>query len=162
LLYALDEYFEGEGRDGGIFLESNDPGLISMLCTLDAEEASKPVAGMSIADHVYHLVFALDIFIGRIGGDKNAIHADWSWIWQGSLLDDAAWTRLKKELSDLREKTVSLTRNDNLKETCEINRLRLIMGLLTHTVFHLGIIRVKFDAIKGLIATADGSGYPIK
>jgi hypothetical protein len=149
LLYALDECFKGEGKDGGVFLESDDPGLLSILRALDAEEASRSVAGMSIANHVYHLIFALDVFVRRISGDKNAIHTDWSASWREGLLDDAAWTRMKKELSDLRGKAVSLARNDNLAETCGVNHLRLIMGLLTHTVFHLGIIRVKFDAIRG-------------
>jgi hypothetical protein len=147
LLYALDECFEGEGRDGGVFLESDDPGLFSILRALNAEEASRPVAGMSIVNHVYHLIFAWNVFIRRINGDKNAIHTDWSASWRESLLDDAAWVRLKKEMFDLREKAIFLARDGNLCETYGINHLRLIMGLLTHTVFHLGIIRVKFDAI---------------
>jgi hypothetical protein len=162
LLYAFDECFEGEGRDGGVFLESDDPGLISILRVLDAEEASRPIAGMSIANHIYHLIFALDVFVRRINRDKNAIHTDWSASWREGFLDDAAWAHLKKELFDLQGKAVSLARNENLSETCGVNHLRLVMGLLTHTVFHLGIIRVKFDVIKRRIASADGSGYPGK
>jgi hypothetical protein len=151
LLYALNECFEGEGRDGGIFLESNDPGLFSILRALDPEEASRPVAGTSIANHLYHLIFALDVFIRRVNGDKNAILIDWSTSWRESLLNEAEWTRMKKELADVWEKVASLARNGNLCEACGVNHLRLLFGLLTHTVFHLGIIRVKFDAIKGLI-----------
>jgi hypothetical protein len=149
LLYALDECFEGEGRGGGVFLESDDPGLISILCALSAEEASRPVAGMSIANHVYHLIFALEVFIKRINGDKDAIHIDWNASWRESLLNEAEWARLKKELTDLREKSVSLARGDDLCEVNGVDPLRLIVGLLTHSVFHLGVIRVKFDVIKG-------------
>jgi hypothetical protein len=124
LLYALDECFNGEGRNGGIFLEANDPGLFSILRALDAEEASRPVAGMSISNHVYHLVFALDIFIKRINGDKNALHADWSASWQESLLNEAEWMCLKEKLVDIREKAVALARNTYLGEACGANHLR--------------------------------------
>jgi hypothetical protein len=149
LLYALDECFKGEGRDGGVFLELDDPGLFSILRALNAEEASRPVAGMSIATHVFHLIFALDVFVKRIGGDKGAVPADWSASWRESLLNEAEWTCLKKELADLREKAVFSARGANLCEARGVSHLRLILGLLTHTIFHLGIIRVKYDVIKG-------------
>jgi hypothetical protein len=153
LLYALAECFEGEGRDGGIFLEPDDPGLFSILHDLNAEEASRPTAGMSIANHVYHLIFALDVFVRRIGGDdEKALHIDWRTSWRESRLSEAEWTRLKKELADIYEKSekaVSLVSGSSgFDEVCSDKNLRLILGLLTHTVFHLGIIRVKFDAIK--------------
>jgi hypothetical protein len=152
LLYALDECFEGEGKAGGVFLESDDPGLFFILSALNAEEASRPVAGTFIASHVYHLIFALDVFARRISGDKSAIHVNWNVSWQENALNEAEWARLKKELSDIREKAVSLARSVELRdEECGFNRLRLIFGLLTHTVFHLGMIRVKFDVIKGLL-----------
>jgi hypothetical protein len=149
LLYALAECFEGEGRDGGIFLESDDPGLFPILRALNAEEASRPTAGMSIANHVYHLIFALNVFVRRINGDENVISVDWRTSWRERRLNEAEWTRLKEELSDLRGKVVSLT-CANVNETCNDRNLRLIIGLLTHTVFHLGIIRVKFDVIRGI------------
>jgi hypothetical protein len=148
LLYALTECFEGEGRDGGIFLESDDPGLFFILRALNAEEVSRPTAGMSIANHVYHLIFALNVFIKRIYGDENAISVDWRTSWRERRLDEAEWTRLKEELNDLREKAVSLAYT-NVNGSCNDRDLRLIIGLLAHTVFHLGIIRVKFDVIRG-------------
>jgi hypothetical protein len=148
LLYTLDECFDGEGKNGGIFLEADDPGLFSILRALSAEEASKAVAGMSIANHVYHLIFALNVFIKRINGDRNAMCIDWSASWREDLMNEAEWVLLKEELADIRKKTVALARDANLYEACGANDLRLILGLLTHTVFHLGIIRVKFDMIK--------------
>jgi hypothetical protein len=150
LLYALAECFEGEGRDGGIFLEPDDPGLFPILRVLSAEEASRPTAGMSIANHVYHLIFALDVFIKRIGGNENenSFSADWKASWRERRLNEAEWTSLKDDLAGVREKAVSLGRG-GADETRGGENLRLILGLLTHTVFHLGIIRVKFDAIRG-------------
>ena len=155
LLYALAECFEGEGEDGGIFLEPDDPGLFSILRDLNAEGASMPTAGMSIANHVYHLIFALDVFIKRISGDEDAVHVDWNASWRERRLNDAEWERLKKELADLREKAVSLA-HSGIDEALGDRNLRLIVGLLTHTVFHLGIIRVKFDAIKGIAKERNG------
>jgi len=145
ILYALDECFDGEGEDGGIFLEPEDPGIFSILAALNAEEASRPIAGMSIANHVYHLIFALDVFVKRINLDKNAAHVDWSVSWQERPLNEAEWLDMKNELIRIREESVSAARNYNACNVGYGEHLRLVMGLLTHTVFHLGIIRVKFD-----------------
>jgi hypothetical protein len=158
LLYALAECFEGEGKNGGIFLEPDDPGLFSILRALSAEEASRPAAGMSIANHVYHLIFALDVFIKRISGDEKAVHADWSASWRERRLDEAEWTRLKKDLTGIQEKAVSLARSVSINDTCCDKNLRLVLGLLTHTVFHLGIIRVKYDVIRGISSRSEAEG----
>jgi hypothetical protein len=158
LLYALAECFEGEGKNGGIFLEPDDPGLFSILRALNAEEASRPAAGTSIANHVYHLIFALDVFIKRISGDEKAVHVDWSTSWRERRLNEGEWTRLKKDLASIQEKAVSLARGAGIEEVIDDRNLRLILGLLTHTVFHLGIIRVKFDAIKKISCGPEREG----
>ncbi|MCL2009727.1 MAG: hypothetical protein FWG71_04180 [Synergistaceae bacterium] len=141
LLYALDECFGGEGKDGGIFLEPDDPGLFSILDALSAEEASRPAAGMSIANHVYHLNFAIDVFIKRVDGCKkgeNLPDIDWGASWQERSLNESEWAYMKKELARLKDEAVSKARDYD-------KHIRLVTGLLTHTVFHLGIIRVKYD-----------------
>jgi len=148
LLYALDECFDGEGKDGGFFLEPADPGLFFMLDALTAEEASSLIAGMSIANHVYHLIFSLDVFIKRANGDKNFLEVDWNTSWREHPLNEAEWAHLKKELVCIREEAASTARDCNASGND--SHLRLVIGLLTHTVFHLGIIRVKFDELKGI------------
>jgi len=145
LLYALNECFDGADSHEGIFLEPDDPGLFLMLDVLGAEEASSPIAGMSIANHVYHLLFALDVFIKRVNGDKNFLNVDWGASWKERPLNEAEWARMKKELACILEEAVFAARNDNAGQGGYDMHLRLVMGLLTHTVFHLGIIRVKFD-----------------
>jgi len=145
ILRALDECFDGESKFGGVFLEPEDPGLMSMLTTLNAKEASMPIAGMSIANHVYHLIFALDVFIKRIKGDESATNVDWNTSWQELSLDETGWEQMRENFICAREEAVSLARNYNDNNAGYEKHLRLVMGLLTHTVFHLGIIRVKFD-----------------
>jgi len=140
LLYALDECFDGEGRDGGIFLEPEDPGLFSILDALSAEEASLQIGETSVANHVYHLIFAIDVFIGRVTGDAGRV--DWSASWRERPLNDAEWAGLKKDLAGRREKAVSLARERGARFP------RLALGLLTHTVFHLGLVRMKSDALR--------------
>jgi len=152
ILYALDECFDGEGKFGGIFLEPEDPGLISILAALDAKDASRPIAGMSIAANVYHLIFALNVFIKRIRAykaDKDASVVDWNESWQEHSLDEAEWERMKKDLASVREEATALARCYNVVNEANYYEkyLRLVMGLLTHTVFHLGIVRVKFDEL---------------
>ena len=157
LLYALDECFDGEGRDGGIFLEPDDPGLFFILDALSAEEASRPIAGMSTANHVYHLIFALDVFVKRIIGNENALNVDWRESWRECPLNEAEWAGMKKELTCLREKAVSAARDYNDSEDGYDKHLRLVMGLLTHTVFHLGTLRVKFDVTSPLSRPSSSS-----
>ena len=154
LLYALNECFDGEGADGGVFLEREDPGLFYILDSLKPEEASRPIVGMSIANHAYHLSFAINVFIRRITGDENARDIDWSASWRDHPLSGAEWENLKEELAALRKRAILLARGYSAGEI-EHSSLyfRLVSGLLTHTVFHLGIIRVKFDELKG-------SSYP--
>ncbi|MDR1873922.1 MAG: hypothetical protein LBQ90_02755 [Synergistaceae bacterium] len=141
LAYALHECFWGEGEDGGVFLESGEPGLLSMLDGLNASEASKPTAGMSVANHVHHLIFAVDVFMRRAAGDADAFRVDWNTGWREQPLDDAEWAKMKKDLAERQEEVMPLVREWGGKR-------RLVFGLLTHTVFHLGIIRVKFDVLK--------------
>jgi hypothetical protein len=141
LIYALRECFWGEGEDGGVFLESEEPGLFSILDALNADDASKPTAGTSIANHVHHLIFAMEVFIKRIAGNTDAFHIDWATSWQERSLDEVEWAKMKKDLAKWWEKALPLVREHSEKR-------RLTFGLLTHTVFHLGIIRVKFDVLK--------------
>ena len=147
LLYAFDECFDGEGEDGGIFLEPEDPGLLTILAALDAKGASVPVAGLSIANNVYHLLFALDVFIRRIKSDESAFHVDWSVSWLERPLNEAEWLDIKNELVRLRGEIVSAARDNDAYKAGYDKHLRLIMGLLSHTVFHLGIIRIKYDEL---------------
>jgi len=149
-LYALDECFDGEGKDGGIFLEPEDPGLFSMLGALSAQEASRPIAGRSIANHVYHLIFAIDVFIKRVGAYTSALQVNWETSWHERHLSESEWEDMKKELARVREDAASAARRaliDYIDYIDYAQHLRLVSGLLTHTVFHLGIIRVKFDEL---------------
>jgi hypothetical protein len=161
LLYALDECFDGEGAEGGVFLNEDEPGLFAMLNALDAERASEPTAGASVANHVCHLIFAIDVFVRRIGGkigeksdrpsvpprpfalNENAdpFDVDWKMSWRERPVDAAGWEALKKDLADRRRDAESLAREHGARHP------RLVSALLTHTVFHLGIIRVKFDVL---------------
>lgn len=145
ILYALDECFDGEGRSGGVFLEPEDPGLVSILAKLNAKDASTPIVGMSIANHIYHLIFALDVFIKRAKAYESATNIDWNTSWQELPLNEAEWEQMKKNFACVREEATSLARNYDDNKIGYEKHLRLVMGLLTHTIFHLGVIRVKFD-----------------
>lgn len=141
LMRVLEECFDGPG-DSGTFLNEDEPALFSMLKALSGEEASCPTAGMSVANHVHHVLFGNDVFLKRLSGDEAAFDTDWSASWKECPLSDAEWKAMQTRLCDQWEKLKPLAREEAPRN------FRLVLGLLWHTVFHHGIIRVKFDVLK--------------
>jgi len=142
---AWDECYIGADEDG-YFLEPEDPGLFNLMISLGHEEASRPIAGKSIANHVYHLVFATNIFIRRLLGDEGACKVDWNASWRERPLSYIEWDALKQELLAVRRNEISV-----IHEHCDIydrEYMKNFAGHFAHTAFHYGVIRVKFDELK--------------
>lgn len=141
LMRVLDECFNG-AREWGAFLDGEEDGLFPMLRAMNGEEASEPTAGISVANHVHHVIFGIDVFTKRLAGDENAFNVDWGASWEERPLSDAEWKAMQTRLSGQWEKLKPLVREQAAEN------FWMMLGLLTHTVFHLGTIRVKFDVLK--------------
>ena len=141
LVRMLDECFNGAG-EWGAFLDEKADGMFPMLEALNGEEASRPTAGISIANHVHHVIFSIDTFMKRLSGDEKAFETDWNESWRERPLSDAGWRAMREDLLARWEKVRPIVR-DHASED-----FWMMLGLLAHTVFHLGAIRVKFDEIK--------------
>jgi hypothetical protein len=73
--------------------------------------------------------------------DSDVFQVDWDESWRERPLNEEEWDTMKADLAARRETAESLARERGAWN------FRLVLGLVTHTVFHLGVIRVKFDVL---------------
>lgn len=140
---VLTECFDGAGERGA-FLDPGEHGLIGMLRTLTAGEASTPVAGASVATHALHVAFSLDAFGGWIAGVRD-VEYDWSQSWAKSEVTSEEWLalldRLERQRTEL-EETIRTHASTDLEASWGA------MGVLAHTAYHLGAVTVKIDELR--------------
>jgi hypothetical protein len=139
LLRVLQEAFEGPKQKWSYFTD-NDPkaGLLGTLEPIGAETASQVVGGDSIASHVHHLIFGLDVSTGWIKGDRNP--RNWRESWSVSSVDDAGWSKL---LTDLREGYDRLRSAIQTSGGDDEQAAGSAIAALAHAAYHLGAIRQK-------------------
>src|SRR5574341_1436598 len=97
LLAVLREALEGPPQRWSYFTDNSpDAGVFGTLAPLGAADASRPVAGTSVAAHVHHVAWAMEATSAWIRGDRS--RRNWKESWSVSAVDDAAWKRLLEEL----------------------------------------------------------------
>ncbi len=134
---ALDETFN---HVHGIYL---DPGnsLFETLETITAEEASRPVGNScaTIAAQVDHVRFYLTVNEDFLS-NKPIGKVDWSFIWNNTHSVTAEeWSALKQKLKEAYDSMFQLLRSFDTWEG--ENDISGVLGVLTHTAYHLGEIR---------------------
>ncbi len=144
LLAVLREALEGPPERWSYFTDNRpDAGLIATLAPLTAADASRPVAGTSVAAHVHHASWALGATSAWIRGDRS--RRDWKESWQVNTVDDAAWKRLVGELR---------RRYEDLRQTIQAHALDGeeafggALGAIAHLAYHLGAIRQKVATLQ--------------
>lgn len=136
LFSVLDEAFES---GNSMFLDKGT-GLFDTLEHIDAEMASKPVAGgcSSIVAQVVHTSFYLQMMIDLAkGGEPGEV--DWDATWQVTSATPEEWDTVR---AGLRESSTELKDVLSRDETFE-NPYAVAgsMMIVAHTVYHLGEIR---------------------
>lgn len=121
-------------------------GLGGSLADLNAEQASRDFAGTSIASHVEHVRWAIDLANGFFRG--SSAQPAWSESWQVKTVDAAAWEELKEALA--RAATELLGHVDSKQNWREAMSVTGALASFAHTAYHLGAIRqlrkLVFDA----------------
>lgn len=142
LLQVLEECFLG-AETNGAFLDPGPNGLLDLMRSLTADEASRPVAGPSIASHALHVAFSLDAFIEWIEGERDKSY-DWVESWATAEVDEVQWRealeRMERRHEDLRAAIERHAPEDP-------EAAWAAAGVLAHTAFHLGAMQVKKDAL---------------
>ena len=144
LLTVLGEAVEGPSGPSTYFIDNRPgAGLLGALAGLSAAEASRAWAGTTIAAHVHHLAFGMEVSAAALEGDQG--HRDWSESWRVSTVDDAGWARLveqlRREYARLRGAVESRTASSE-------QAFGEAVGVIAHIAYHLGAIRQKVAALR--------------
>lgn len=145
LLSVLREAVEGPAGEFSYFIDNQpDAGLLRALCRLSAAEASRPLAGTTIAAHVHHVAFGMAVSAAAVEGDDAP--RDWKESWRVTAVDDAAWGRLVEQL---RREYAALRAAVESRALSSDNAFGEAVGAIAHVAYHLGAIRQKMVALGG-------------
>ena len=138
-LELLRETFEGPAGPATYFID-NDPkgGFFGALDGLTAAEASRPTrpGGPTIAGHVFHAGFHLDMSSAWLDGDRA--DRNWAKSWELTSVDDAAWAALRRQLRGQYEafQRAVASEPDGGGES-----FPTILGAIAHAAYHLGAVK---------------------
>jgi hypothetical protein len=144
----LDEILDGPAPDGAFVLNPGDQGLLRSLDALGAEAASAVPAsgGASIAAHVDHLRYGLELLNRWSGGEEPFDRADYSASWHRTRVSEAEWAALRGRLRDEAHRwRVAIGRRRARTAAEQTGAL----GSVVHLAYHLGAIRQIDRALKG-------------
>jgi hypothetical protein len=129
-------------------LNREDPGLLSSLDTLSAEQASQiPIGGgVSIAAHVDHLRFGLELLNRWSRGEETFADADFSASWNRITVSAGEWAARREALA--REAHAWREALERPREGSSLG-LAPIVASVVHLAYHLGAIRQIDRSIRG-------------
>ena len=139
----LDETFE---KVHGYYLDRNTS-LFETLATISAEEASRPVSesGASIAGHVEHLRFYLDVLEQSLRGQEIG-KIDWEQSWLVHAVTPDEWSQLQNRTREGYQRIRALAEGF---ETWEGEQdIPDTFAVIVHTAYHLGAIRLALYTVR--------------
>jgi hypothetical protein len=151
LLFA--ELIDGPARDAAYMLNSGDPGLLRSLDRLSADAASKApvVGGASIAAHVDHVCYGLDLMNRWNEGEADPwSSADWSASWRRGTVSESEWDALRGRLRHAARRWRTALQTPREMSAVELNG---VIASVAHLAYHLGAIRQIDRSIQGPKAT---------
>ena len=151
LTTLLEELVDGAAPDAGWMLNPGDPGVLRSLESLPASGASaRPSGGgASIAAHVDHIRYGLEL-LNRWSRKHNPFaDADYSASWRRQTVTDAEWVALLDRLS-----TEARTWKQKIAFAHDLTQEELtgVIAAVAHMAYHLGAIRQIDRSIGGPLA----------
>ena len=146
LVTLLSEALYGP-RGDAFFLNSGDRGLIASLDQLSAEIASaRPGGRSSVASHVEHLRYGLELLNRESKGESLWADAKWAEAWTHQTVTQDEWRKLRADLA--REAQAWL---EVMKQPPAYDEVGLgsAVGSIPHLTYHLGAIRQLAQAASG-------------
>lgn len=147
LLFA--ELIDGPSPDGAYMLNGGDAGLLRSLDRLSATAASTHSAagGASIAAHVDHVCYGLDLMNRWSGGEANPwSSADWTASWRRTDVTETEWAALRQRLRDTTRRWRTALETPREMSALELNG---VISSIAHLAYHLGAIRQIDRSIQG-------------
>jgi hypothetical protein len=153
LALVFRELIDGAGSDAGWSLNPGDRGLLASLDLLSAEEASaRPNGRSSIAAHVDHLRYGLELLNRWAQGEKDPFSdADYSASWQRQTVSDTEWQNLRQACA--RQARLWLNAIEQPRDVDDVELTGMVASAV-HLAYHLGAIR-QIDAATRGPAAAD-------
>ena len=140
LLTILKELVEGAEPGACWVLNAQDPGLLASLNRLSAEEASAVPAGggASIAAHVDHLRYGLELLNRWSAGENPFVNADYSASWDRLTVSKVDWASRVEVLH-----SEAYAWMEAIKRPRDVSDFELtgMVASVAHLAYHLGAIR---------------------
>ena len=143
------ELVDGPAADAAYMLNAGDPGLLRSLDRLSADAASRPspAGGASIAAHVDHLCYGLELMLRWSGGESDPwTGADWAASWRRTTVSDREWAALRARLGDAVRRWHQEIERPREMSVLELNG---VIASIPHLAYHLGAIRQIDRSIQG-------------
>lgn len=133
------ELLEGVPTGQPSWVTSGGPegGAYGTIAGLSAEQASRQVNGTTLAAHVEHLRWAMQLVNDYYDGQEAP--PDWSESWNVTTVDEGAWRALRNALRTTGDRLLA-----HLAKPVEWDQEMGRMAMLAsygHTAYHLGAIR---------------------
>ena len=140
LAAVMRELVDGAGLDSGWALNPGDRGLLASLDALSAEAASaRPGGRSSIAAHVDHLRYGLDLLNRWVDGETDPFAAaDYSASWRRQEVGEERWRELREALA--RDARTWLHHAEQPRQWSD-PELTAVLASAVHLAYHLGAIR---------------------
>lgn len=149
LALLFRELVRGSSSEAAYMLNPRDPGLLRSLDRLTAASAStlSPAGGASIAAHVDHLCFGLELMLRWSGGETDPwTGADWPASWRRTTVNDQEWVALRDRLRGATERWQQELAKPRDMSALELNG---VISSIPHLAYHLGAIRQIDRSIQG-------------
>lgn len=143
VLALFEECHVGPSGKGTWFTDGDpDSGILGTVEGLDAARASTPLTAgdpLSLASHVNHVRFALELANRAAKGENPYSNADWAGSWEVRKVDESEWRAL---ISSLKAEYLALRAFVAAgKAWDDKDFMTGILGLVAHGAWHLGAIR---------------------
>jgi hypothetical protein len=151
LAALLGELIDGSASEASWILNPEDPGLRRSLETLPASAASVvPAAGgSSVAAHVDHLCYGLELLNRWSRGEDPFADANYSASWRRSVVSDTEWAALRDRLWREAHAWMENIRNPRPLSEAEVTN---IVSSVAHLAYHFGAIRQIDRSTRGPLA----------
>ena len=146
VLTLLRELSDGPAPAAAWVLNPGDQGLLRSLDKLSAAAASKVTGESSIAAHVDHLRYGLELMNRWSKGDSPFADADYAAPWRRVTVSDAEWGELRKRLRAEIEHW-----SEGLQQPRDLSHADVtgVLASVVHLGYHVGAIRQMDRSIRG-------------